>query len=549
MYTKFYGLTRTPFEMTPDPDFLFLSMKHKEILASLIYGVQAGKGFILVVGDIGTGKTTLINTLLEKLDDRYLVLHLTNPQSNYAKIIEHLAKKMGFNYVNKNNIELAEYVKRGLIKFHRAGKRLVLIIDEAHLLSKDSLEDIRLLSNMATAEHHLIQIVLAGQIELYHKLRSESLKALRQRIVINRTLDPLDREEALEYISHRLRIAGRQSSIFTRSALRLIWQTSQGIPRVINHICDNSLLIGFAVQTRSIGKKIVREVIEDMERRPKRSKLGTILTPMKWIGAGALILISITYITTHFNLIDPLLGEKQIKKQTSISKTKSSLEQKNIAHLMSKLKNSSDINEKKIKNLDENNVTDNVAVRPGRSVEEINSEKENSSQSRMIKLENTISSDRSNPNDILQNVRPKDYLLKLAKQEYGIANDTTIDFIQMANPSVKNVNKIYPGQKIRLPDIERRQLIVTDDRGKYYIHYASFYTYKQANDTTQRLFGNQKSAFLIPCSQGDNVVFRVYLGMFDREEDAENTLKNLKLEFLPFLDHGIIEREGNRFKS
>ena len=270
MYTKYYGLTRKPFENTPDPLFLFQSKSHREVLASLVYGIDSAKGLIVVVGDIGTGKTTLIHALLEGLDPSQVILKITNPRLSFAKstignILEYFVRELGISLDKTDSREMVETLTRELETLDKEGRRAVLIIDEAHLLSEDSLQDIRLLSNIENEKKKLIQIVLMGQNELQHKLQEESLRSFKQRISISRRLMPLGRTETEEYVTHRLRIAGRKTSLFERRALSLIFRESQGIPRLINQICDSSLVIGYAIQTNSIGAGIVKEVINDMD--------------------------------------------------------------------------------------------------------------------------------------------------------------------------------------------------------------------------------------------------------------------------------------------
>jgi len=236
----------------------------------LIYGIDSAKGLIVVVGDIGTGKTTLIHALLEELDPSQVILKITNPRLSFAKstignILEYFVRELGISLDKANSREMVETLTRELEALDKEGRRAVLIIDEAHLLSEDSLQDIRLLSNIENEKKKLIQIVLMGQNELQHKLQEESLRSFKQRIGISRRLMPLDRPETEEYVTHRLRIAGRKTSLFERRALSLIFAESQGIPRLINQICDSSLVIGYAVQTNSIGAGIVKEVINDMD--------------------------------------------------------------------------------------------------------------------------------------------------------------------------------------------------------------------------------------------------------------------------------------------
>ena len=218
MYTKYYGLTKKPFENTPDPDFLFLSKTHREVLASLTYAINAAKGFVLVVGDIGTGKTTLIHALIKQLDPSFIILNITNPRATFKDILDYLGQKVGITSEDVGPLETVEAIQNKLetLLHERDSRHAVLIFDEAHLLSDEGLGDIRLISNIENEERKLIQIILVGQNELSDKLRKESLRPLQQRLVVTRRLVPLDRKETDEYVRHRLRVAGKQSQLFDK---------------------------------------------------------------------------------------------------------------------------------------------------------------------------------------------------------------------------------------------------------------------------------------------------------------------------------------------
>jgi general secretion pathway protein A len=281
MYLRYYNLKKKPFENTPDPLFLFESKKHREVLASLVYGINSGKGLLLVVGDIGTGKTTLIHALLKRLDPSFITINFINPcldprTVTFEGILVLLARRLGLSHLVKDKIQLLEIVTRALEALDRKGRKVVLIFDEAHLLSEKSLEEIRLLSNIENERRKLIQIVIVGQNELNAKIEKESLRPLKQRVSISRRLERLNKSETEDYINHRVRVAGNDSQLFKKKAISLIFKESEGIPRLINQICDNSLLIGYAVESRSITRRIVKEVIDDMnstydhkEDRPK----------------------------------------------------------------------------------------------------------------------------------------------------------------------------------------------------------------------------------------------------------------------------------------
>jgi type II secretory pathway predicted ATPase ExeA len=334
MYTKYYRLKKKPFENTPNPHFLFLSKKHREVLASLIYGINSAKGFILVAGDIGTGKTTLIHALLKEINPSYIIIHVINPRSTFSDLLSHLAKRLGVDLKGKDNIELIDMIRRRLEILDQKGKRAVLIIDEAHLLSEMSLEDIRLLSNIENERRKLLQIVLVGQNEIYSTLQKNNLEPLKQRLVINRTLEPLNKKETQAYIGHRLRVSGSHQQFFEKKALSLIWNKSRGIPRLINQICDNALVIGYALEARTIGLKIIKEVINDMEAGQKYKKYGAnlLFRKFKWLGVVPTAVLLIAYLATNF-IDNPLELPKRLFRNSVVSSQPETVSQQHSVNL------------------------------------------------------------------------------------------------------------------------------------------------------------------------------------------------------------------------
>ncbi len=266
VYLRFYGLAERPFNLTPDPKFLVLTPGHREALAQLVYGVQERKGFILLTGEVGTGKTTLLRTLLTRLDAKTDVAYVINSGLPFDDILEYVLADLGVTAPGTSRAQRLMALNRALIERRRAGVNTVIIIDEAQHLDVETLEQLRLLSNFETASDKLLQIVLAGQPELRAKLLRPELRQLRQRVGLRCTLTPLDAAQVEEYIVSHLRVAGaRHRQLFSLSAIRRIADYSRGIPRVINLICDHSLLIGYANQVRRIDVDIVSRAIEYLE--------------------------------------------------------------------------------------------------------------------------------------------------------------------------------------------------------------------------------------------------------------------------------------------
>ena len=266
MYFEYYGLVKPPFEMTPDPSFLFLGEAHREGLATLVYGVKAGKGFVMLTGEVGTGKTTLLHALLGQLDSATKSAFIFNPRLTplgfFRVLFEELDIKPRRNHKADYLLQLNEYLIERLGK----NEKTLLIVDEAQNLSIEMLEEIRLLSNLETPRSKLIQIMLVGQPELKEMLRKPELRQLRQRIALSHHLRPFDEDETREYVEDRLRRAGHTGGrIFKRGALRALYRISGGTPRLVNVLCDSALLMGFARDQKTIDAKMIREAASDLD--------------------------------------------------------------------------------------------------------------------------------------------------------------------------------------------------------------------------------------------------------------------------------------------
>lgn len=272
MYLQFYGLREAPFSPTPDPKFLFQSTRHREALAQLVYGVRERKGFIVLSGEIGTGKTTLLRTLLSKLDRDTHVAYIHNSTLEIDGLLEYMLQDWGVKSTGTTQAQRLFELNEFLIDQHRQGLSPVLVIDEAQNLSIATLEAVRLLSNFETTSQKLMQILLVGQPELRTKLNSPELRQLKQRVGLRCHIGPLSPEETRLYIRHRLRIAGASDSgLFSDAAIQKITDYSQGIPRVVNIVCDHCLLSGFADSKRRIDAAMVDEAVEYLEEgeRPR----------------------------------------------------------------------------------------------------------------------------------------------------------------------------------------------------------------------------------------------------------------------------------------
>jgi general secretion pathway protein A len=269
MYERFFGLSRQPFSMTPDPDLLLLTESHQEALAGLNYAILARKGFVVLTGEAGTGKTTLLRKLLEMMPASEAQTSVVlNPTLTASEFLELLLLNFGNAQVPDSKAQRLHLLERMLQDADRAGRTLVLVIDEAHKLTFEVLEEIRLLTNFETSERKLLQIVLSGQPELKDVLNRPDLWQLKQRVAIRLNVGPLMPAELSRYLQHRWRRAGGDRLPFSEDAISMIALRSRGIPRLINAICDNALLIGFSGLHREIDATMIAEVERDLDLSP-----------------------------------------------------------------------------------------------------------------------------------------------------------------------------------------------------------------------------------------------------------------------------------------
>lgn len=266
MYIEYYGLLRPPFEMTPDPSFLHLGEAHREGLATLVYGVNSGKGFVMLTGEVGTGKTTLLHALLGQLDAQTQSAYIFNPRLNPLDFFRLLFEELEIEAQGRTKAEYLLTLNEYLIDRLGKDQKTLLIVDEAQNLSAEMLEEIRLLSNLETPRSKLIQIMLVGQPELKDMLRRPDLRQLRQRIALAHHLRPFNENEMADYVESRLVKAGYTGKrLFRKAALKELYRVTGGTPRLINSVCDSALLLGFAQQKATIDQSIIREVAEDLE--------------------------------------------------------------------------------------------------------------------------------------------------------------------------------------------------------------------------------------------------------------------------------------------
>jgi general secretion pathway protein A len=299
MYLEHFKLTERPFSITPDPRFLYMSARHREALAHLLYGLGEGGGFVQLTGEVGTGKTTICRCLLEQVPENVDIALVLNPKVTSTELIATVCDELGIEYPAENTSikSLTDVLNRYLLDAYARGRRTVLIIDEAQNLSARVLEQVRLLTNLETSTQKLLQIVLIGQPELRDLLARDDMRQLSQRVTARYHLDPISREEAGAYIKHRLLICGTTQTVFSKRAVDKIQQLSGGIPRLINVLCDRSMLGAYVEGKAQVEPKVVKKAASEVLARVDKPRQGRNWLPWATTGLLALVVVALAAIT------------------------------------------------------------------------------------------------------------------------------------------------------------------------------------------------------------------------------------------------------------
>ena len=541
MYTEFYNLKEKPFNLTPSPRFLYLGEVHKEALALLTCGVVERKGFVLLTGEVGTGKTTMIHALLANLGKNTHCVYISNPLLSSRDFISYLAaavfnRKVRFKSKTAFLIEFEGFLKKCL----QDQKNFVLIIDEAHRLSIDVLEEIRLLSNLETADDKLINIFLAGQPELNEKLSRPECRALLQRISIRYHMGPLDLESTGAYISKRLEMAGSEpgNRIFSRSVIKALYQYSGGYPRMINILADNTLLLGYARGTRKIHPSMVRECYEDLQlegsfrkvssSQPGRAEKSTQrhvrrAIPWKWViilvflfAGAALAVLLLDRKRRHDPVALPLLPhpatvgtppETQPEVKMRIERTPGELP----THVAPDGQPSTG-----------NEISETPSAEPTQKPEAVAPIRFEDMPAGLEEVGDTSSG------ETVAVVKDGETLIELVADVYGRSDENILNRVQAANPEIRDINFIEVGQRIVFPPLPEA------DRGPIFtVHIASYRPFENARRMFLELLEQGYEAYIIPVHHVRNEkVFRITLGNFATARDADIYARKIRKENL-----------------
>jgi len=517
MYREFFGLKVKPFSITPDPKFLYLSLGHKEALAHLLYGIKEGSGFVVITGEVGTGKTTILNAFLLKLPSRMPKVVIKNPHIRPENLYFLLGEAIGIPEERRSRNYLNEFEDR-----LNALGGAVLIVDESQGLSINMLEEIRLLSNLETSNEKLVQIMLLGQQELNDKLRSPDLRQLKQRIGVKYHILPLDSLETKDYIDHRLRVAGyepMEKPIFTPSSLGEIYRYSRGFPRLINIVCDNVLLAAFAEEMHQVSAQLVRRVVSDLEgtyvkgsakkypllRSSSSNSIGN------WSKMAVIVLAVIVLAAGGAGIYDAFFSNTQpVSAGVHVEETTDAT-----------------MNEGIVK--DDQVVEAKMA--PTKEVVPIKTEEKRPST--------VVLSDAGNQDDkppipppLIESQMPKgklitvntgDTVAELAADYYGRVDAGILDTIKDANPDLEDINLIYKGQELLMPYIESVPSVL------YSVSVASYHSITEAKAVFIDLLKRGFDATIYPyVDTRENAWYRITIGTFNSRRDAIDYSGDLK---------------------
>lgn len=535
MYTDFYGLKEKPFNLTSSPRLLYLGETHKEALSLLTYGVVERKGFILLTGEIGTGKTTMVRALLANLDDHVEYVYLPNPLLSPEDFLSYLAscvfkRKVHFKSKAEFLVEFENFLTENL----RQQRNFILIIDEAQKLSFNLMEEIRLLSNMETTHEKLVNIFLVGQPELNEKLSQSRSRALLQRISVRHHIRPLGLEETREYIGAQLKMAGAVdgSKIFPKKVTKTIYKYSQGYPRMINILADNALLLGYSRGERNITSAIIKDCHLDMnvdvgalkKGRRRRERTGvkkeSTASPIRYWKWAALVLAILFAVIANTSNGRDMIGSTISVMAVRLKEVQKAVGARGGRYLQGITERTAPEGEQKI-----------VRVGVKVSSEDINEPEELEQKidtgesgkiipimsAEQIKESENLAGEESEAPWTTVIVKEGDTLAELALNVYGRADEHILDLIHKHNPELKNINLLDVGQKLVFPPLSSSRLALV-----FTVHIASFKSFKPAFTMFQKLMNEGYEAYIMPT--GDTKkgkFFRVALGNFNNQTEAK----------------------------
>ncbi len=487
MYNEFYGFSENPFELIPDPRFLYLTRSHREALASMTHAIKHRNGFISVTGDVGTGKTTLIYSLLNRLDEKVKTVHIFHTTLTFNELLRTILSELHLSNVKESTMDLLNQLAQYLRQMNSKDEMLAIIIDEAQDLPSQVMKDFQMLTPLGSKG---MKIVFVGQPDFESKLNSKGLESLKQSIETTRRIKGFSEEESTKYIDHRLRLVGRSSAqIFSPEAISLICRYSRGIPRVINILCDNALLTSYRLSQKKIDIDIVRGAIKHLEGPGSRKTI-----------------LSSTTVANKFHAIP--FGLQLLLRKTPLIITLSLLCLGVFVFLAHRYLQQKPAETLEIRSLQRHEVD--------------------------AKPSSTFSSSQKTPPPAPVATLGREYSLKkivavkkgqtisqLSQEYYGMVNLTLIDLLIELNPSITNVHLILVDQEIKIPNLTEKLLIIPSPDQTYKIHAGTFDTPDLPKPYSGEIALKGKKFEVLPQKVAPRETwYRVMIGKFDNKDEA-----------------------------
>jgi general secretion pathway protein A len=513
MYNRHFGFLESPFSITPDPRFFYANPVYLEAYANLRYGIDAKKGFIVIIGEVGTGKTTLLRKLMRELESTIHFAFIFNTDLTFNEVLRVTLRDLGLSTQGKDRLAMVDELNAYLIKQLKKGHIVCLLIDEVQNLSDESLEGLRLLSNLETDKEKLLQIVLMGQPELNVKLDKPSLRQLKQRIAIQCEIAPLKEDEVGSYINFRLRVAGYEGKdLFDREALQNIAFYSKGIPRLINILCDNALVIAFAASRKTVSAHVIREVAGDLrlESEAERTEAkNTFTVPVSNGERETPIREAPNRVSQHKvrNMVRAGVGIFLVMLVfvVTVSLTRSL-------------------------DLFKHNLNQWVLPVTRQKIipQKVNAEAENAG------FKNAEIEFKWKEHRVI--VQYGSTIYKIASDAYGVNAVLGMDLIKELNPQIQNLNSVSAGQELLLPVLTSETLLRQQPDGSYRLIVASFLSRTGADEAAGRIGKEGYQVIIIPKRvSNDLLLHRLEIDGLKNLEEATQTLETgLKNQWLTF---------------
>jgi general secretion pathway protein A len=536
MYEAFFGFKEKPFNITPDPRFLYLSKKHREALAHLIYGVKQRKGFVVLSGEVGTGKTTLVRALLERLDKSFQIAYVLNPTLSVTEFFKFVSHDFGLHVNGASKVDYLIKLHDFLLQSQLDDKTTTLIVDEAQYLEPPLFNEIRMLTNLETSRQKLLQVLLVGQPELNDYLERPDFRHLKQRISIRYHLLPLDRQETVGYIQTRMRIAGaKRQNCFTQGALLQIYEYSGGVPRLINNICDNSLLTAFATDKPIVNEQIVRECADDLRlekvrKRAKRERRREESAPRRHVSVATVLLIVLIGLVAA-GIVMFFSGKMTVPQVTwrSLETIRSLFHKEQEPEVLGTgVIQREETDQKEETTEPQFESEDSFPVEaPLVETAPVTDSLEGESKGSRNPDSGDTPGVAENPGSQVVTAKLGENVSQIIFREFGRLDTHLLEAVRKLNPEIEDINKIEAGQTIRLPSDSVEAYKNPGTPSYFSIHIGSFKRMDQANNLFEHLIQIGEKPTIIPAQINGTNWYRVAAGEYEDLTDAFSHGKKL----------------------